>query len=128
MPSTVDNLIKNFSIHETIKDIFNFSINTEKEHPFFISIISDTAVNFVGKLTSKDKKSIINAIKLKEYYQIDRDLYRMVLNKCIYIFKKFDEENKIILIGFLLEKNDKNRLNILEKQSKFLLNKVEAWQ
>jgi len=84
-------------------------------------------IDFIGKIPYRTREQIKKAIKLNEYYEIEKDIYRMVLDDCIYLFKKYNMKEEVALIGVLIEKTENNRLSIITKQADFLLAKCEGW-
>lgn len=94
---------------------------------FLVTKIVDDNIEFVGEISSVDQNSIKKAIKLQEFYSVDGETFRMILNNSIYVFKKFDNGTKISFVGVLFEKTNENRIKLMNKQSNFLLEIAEAW-
>lgn len=110
--------------HLTTKEMIEFMDNNEET--YLITIILDN-IDFLGNVTYRDKEAIKKSLKTNEYYEIEKGLYRMILSNSIYIFKKYGEQDKTVLIGVLVEKNDTNRLNLMNKQADFLMSKSASW-
>jgi len=84
-------------------------------------------IDFIGKISHSTKQLIQETLTLNDYYEMDFDIYKMVLDDYIYIFKKFGEDKKVVLVGILINNSNKNRLEIIDKQTNYLLKKSEKW-
>jgi hypothetical protein len=125
MVSDVNTLFDKFYNQETTVEMINFIF--EEEECSLITIMMDGNIDFVGSISSKDAKAIKKILLQKEYYSVAKGIYKIILDKSIYLFKMFGKEDKTVLIGVLAEKSEGNRLNLLERQSSLLLQKAEAW-
>jgi hypothetical protein len=116
----LDNLNGSFTSSEMMQLIEKY------EDSYLITIMVDFKdVSYVGNISELNKRKIINSIKLGDFYEVGKGLFRMVLTDCIYIFKKFEKDDKMVLLGVLAEKNEENRIDLMVRQTDILINKFK---
>lgn len=115
------------NITETMSSKDMINIMDQYEDAYLVVIMINEGVEFIGEISDYNKQLIKKAFTLNDFYEIANGIYRMVLKNTIYIFKKFGEETKTVLVGVLAEKNEENRIDILDRQTNYLLNKCKDW-
>ena len=101
-------------------------LTTYKDSQLVVLMLENN-IDFIGKISHSTKQLIQETLTLNDYYEMDFDIYKMVLDDYIYIFKKFGEDKKVVLVGILINNSNKNRLEIIDKQTNYLLKKSEKW-
>lgn len=112
------------SIEEN-SNIFNLLYSSENTQ--LIVIHNNGNINFIGNVSNKNKRLIQETLSANEYYEVGNNLYRLVLDKSIYLFKKYESNNIKLLIGTTIKKTDETRLRLIDKQTEHLLQKSRLW-
>jgi hypothetical protein len=105
--------------------LFNI-LNTNEDSQLITLIVNDN-VDFLGKVSYRNKQLIKKALYSNEYYEIEHNTYKIILYDTIYLFKKYEKNNKTILVGIIADKTEKNRFALIDKQMDHLLKKSENW-
>ena len=115
------------SAEMTIPDFVNIiqSKNTidkiiEDEY-LIVAIAEGCDIDFSGKTSKRNQRIIKDLIQKKEYHEVSKNIYRMVLPNAIFIYRKFGRSNKVYLVGRIMEKNERNRLDMMEIQTQYLM-------
>ena len=104
-----------------------FNVLTTSTNPQLIILMIHGNIDFIGKISYLNKQLIRKALRHNDYFEMDNNVFKIILNKDIYVFKKFGEPGKAVLVGIFVDKTNKNRLNIIDKQVNHLLKKSDNW-
>ena len=92
-----------------------------------LTLIIDDEVDFIGNISSNQKEIIQNALKNNKYFEMNNDIYKIDLLDYVYLYKKFQNTDKLILLGVIADKTDENRLTLIDQQVQHLIQKSENW-
>jgi hypothetical protein len=92
-----------------------------------IVLYTNNDINFIGKVSNRNKFLIKKMIESNDFFEINKNLYKIILHNRIYIYKKYKIKNNILLIGSILQKTNDVRLQLMDRQTEHLLQKSENW-
>ena len=94
----------------------------------YLIVLYDTNnISFIGDICNKNKYTIKKTLESNDFYEVGKNLYRIIFKDSIYLFKKYEIQNKILLVGSTIKKTNDNRLQLIHTQAEHLLQKSETW-
>ena len=113
------------AIVNDIQSDSNTQLNTTNNSQLIV--LYDGNIHFIGKVSKKNKLKIYNALITNEFFELESGLFRIVFEKNIFLFNKYDLSGTILLVGITVDKTDETRLKLLDKQTDYLLQKIGRW-
>lgn len=114
--------LENIKIDSGVFEMLNFSENSQ-----LIVLSINGKFKFIGEVSNKDKKLLYKIISSNEFYEVGDKIYKAILCKNIYLFKKYEISGVKLLVGSIIQKTEETRLKLIDKQSDYLLQKSRTW-
>ena len=111
MPIEINAIIENFEVgflESNSKYIDN--------NKLLILTVYNNVLEAHPLIKKEDVKTFENYFNTETYIEIKKDVYKIILSDSIFIFKAYIDPLVKVYIGYLIEKNNVNRVVILNNQ------------